>query len=143
MRDAIALTQEGLGCIEVWVCQYWLEKETVMSEDGKTNLWGFGGAQRAAGVEDAGLDVDAAKGELAFNEKKPSSEYDIIQIAPVERFNVQFKSGSKQRLACWVMLRHKQTQEIVLTGAISPPNGGNGRLMLAIDLKDVDKFTAM
>lgn len=109
-----------------------------MSEEQKTNMWGFGASKP---VEEPARAGEAP--ELMLSDYKPSVEYDVVQIAPVERFNVLFKSGTKLRLACWVMLRHKTTGEVVITGAVSPPNGANGRLMLVIDLKNVDKFSPM
>ena len=108
-----------------------------MNEEQKENMWGLGASKTA-------VDEPAGEGmEPMLNDSKPSAEYDIVQIAPVERFNVLFKSGTKLRLACWVMLRHKTTGEVVITGAVSPPNGANGRLMLSMDMKNVDKFSPM
>lgn len=110
-----------------------------MSEE-KTSAWGFGGRGPAEAESPRGEAEDLLV-ESADN--APSSRYDMVQIAPVERFNCLLKNGQKLRLGCWVMLRHKETGEMVITGALSTPSSPNGRLSLAMDLKDFDKFSPM
>ena len=87
-------------------------------------------------------DMESKSNEEGQSNKKPSASYDIIQITPVERFNCVYKSGQKTRVTCWVLLRHRLTSEVVITGAISIAGSG-GKMTLAIDLPDVEKFSAM
>lgn len=131
-----------------------------MSEGEKSSFWNLGSRQSAPVVPPANAaapvvasnpvaapvsrEDDSSVIEVAAKSKadKPSAQYDVVQIAPAERFNLMFRGGQKTRLSCWVMLRHKTTGEIILTGAISRPGDG-GVMVLAIDMKDVDRFSAM
>lgn len=126
-----------------------LQKGGRMSGDEKgPSLWGFAGktavsqAPASAPAQESAPDAKHGDEPAVSSEAKNSAQYDIVQIAPVERFNCVFKSGQKIRLTCWVMLRHKTSGEMIITGAVSSP-GASGRLTLAIDFQDVDKFAPM
>lgn len=105
----------------------------------KGSFWSMGSRAQAV---DSSVENTSDMAIAASSEEKISSQYDVVQIAPVERFSCVFKSGQKMRVTCWVMLRHKTTGETLITGAVSNP-GSSGRMTLAIDLKDVDKFSPM
>ena len=76
-------------------------------------------------------------------QKKVSDDYVIAQITPVDRFQANLKNGQKIRLGCWVLLRHKQTGEELITGAICMNSSISASLTLAIDLPDFDKFSPL
>jgi hypothetical protein len=105
----------------------------------KSSFWSMSSRVQVA---ETSVDNDSDMATAASSEEKLSSQYEMVQIAPVERCSCVFKSGQKMRVTGGVMLRHKTTGETLITGAVSNP-GSNGRMTLAIDLKDVDKFSPM
>lgn len=106
--------------------------------DSEKDAWGSVGTRSGRERSDTPEEV---RDELEA--VRPSVQYEIVQIAPVERFNCLLKNGQKLRLGCWVTLRHKKTGELIITGGLSTASSPQGQLTLAIDLRDFERFVAM
>ena len=108
-----------------------------MSEE-KTGFWSIG-PRPAAEKNEAHDSDDGGDVGIIGETTKASAQYDIVSIAPAERFQCVFKNSQRLRVCCWVMLRHKESGEVAITAAVSN-SGSKGKMTLAIDLPDVDRF---
>lgn len=67
------------------------------------------------------------------------SNYEILSVTQADRFCVLFQNGQKIRIACWVLVKDKNTNESILTGAYSRLGDG-AKLTLGIEDEEVVRY---
>ena len=68
------------------------------------------------------------------------SNYEILNVTQADRFCAVFENGQKIRLACWVLLKDKITNEYILTGAYSRLGDG-AKLTLGVNDNELTRYT--